>query len=521
MAAWRLTMRRIKEILRLRLDKGLGIRQIARSCKVSHSTVSGLVTKAEQARLTWEQVQHIDESVLEAMFYPQTEEQKAAKRPEPDPEWIHRELRKSKNVTLQLLWEEYKREHPEGLQYSQFCARYRQWRSRLDVPMRQKHVAGEKLFVDFSGEKVPIVDPVTGEKYYAELFIAVLGASNYTYAEACLGQDLHSWINAHCNALEYFGGAPQILVPDNLKSGVKDPDYYEPDSNPTYLEMAQHYDMVIIPTRPYKSRDKAKVENAVLQVQRRIVASLRNRTFTSLVELNAAIAELLKEFNNRPFQKMQGSRRTLFEELDRPALKPLPRERYVLATWKRVKVRNDYHVEVENVYYSVPHQLVHRQVDVRITATTVEILYKGERVASHQRLRREGECSTLSGHRPPSHRAQGEWSPERLIEWGEKIGPSVGAFIKALFESKSHPEEGYRACLGIRKLSKAYPRERLNAACARALAYKAISYKSLESILKSGLDQVDVEEPVNQKAITSHENIRGAGYYTSEGGSSC
>ena len=263
MAAWRLTMRRIKEILRLRLDKGLGIRQIARSCKVSHSTVSGLVTKAEQSRLTWEQVQHIDESVLEAMFYPQTEEQKAAKRPEPDPEWIHRELRKSKNVTLQLLWEEYKREHPEGLQYSQFCARYRQWRSRLDVPMRQKHVAGEKLFVDFSGEKVPIVDPVTGEKYYAELFIAVLGASNYTYAEACLGQDLHSWINAHCNALEYFGGAPQILVPDNLKSGVKDPDYYEPDSNPTYLGMAQHYDMVIIPTRPYKSRDKAKVENAV------------------------------------------------------------------------------------------------------------------------------------------------------------------------------------------------------------------------------------------------------------------
>ena len=283
--------------------------------------------------------------------------------------------------------------------------------------MRQTHIAGEKMFVDFSGETIPIVDLKTGETHQVELFIAVLGASNYTYVEACRSQDLPSWIQAHCNAFEFFGGVPKILVPDNLKSGVKDPDYYEPDSNPTYLEMAQHYDMVIIPTRPYKSRDKAKAENSVLQAERRIIAALRNQIFTSLADLNAAIVELRERLNNKPFQKLEGSRRSLYEELDRPALNPLPNERYVFASWRKAIVNIDYHIEVEKAYYSVPYQLVREQVDVRLTANTVEVLHKGRRVASHPRARRKGYCSTNPDHSAcgaPSSRGMVSLPPNQL-----------------------------------------------------------------------------------------------------------
>lgn len=509
-------MRRIKEILRLGLEKGLGIREIARSCKVSHSTVSGIMAKVSAAGLTWPQVQAMDEESLERLLYPQDGTGHGTKRAEPDMQWIHRELRKAKNVTLQLLWEEYKQAHPEdGLQYSQFCARYRAWRDKLDMPMRQTHVAGEKMFVDFSGETISIEDPKVGESFQAQLFIAVLGASNYTYVEACRAQDLYSWIHAHCNAFEFFGGVPKLVVPDNLRSGVKDPDYYEPDVNPTYLEMAEHYDTVILPARPYKSRDKAKAENAVLHVERRIVAALRNRTFTSLVELNAAIVQLLEELNSKPFQKLDGSRRSLFEELDRPALGPLPHERYVYATWRKAKVNIDYHVEVDKVYYSVPYQLVGEVVDVRLTLNTLEILHKGRRVASHIRSDRKGHASTQPDHMPAAHRAHAEWTPSRLIDWGYKVGPNTGAFIKALLEARRHPEQGYRSCLGILRLSRTYPKQRVEAACARALAYNALSYRSIASILKNGLDRIETETPKNGTASV-HENVRGADYYAAK-----
>jgi transposase len=508
-------MRRIKEILRLRLDKGLGIREIARSCRVSHSTVSGLVAKAGQAGLTWPEAKELDELTLESILYPQGMRQESVMRPEPDMEWIHRELRKSKNVTLQLLWGEYKQTHADGLQYSQFCARYRKWRDKLDLPMRQTHVAGEKMFVDFSGEKIPIVNLKTGDTYQAELFVAVLGASSYTYVEACRSQDLPSWIQAHCNAFQFFGGVSSIIVPDNLKSGVKDANYYEPDANPTYLEMAEHYDTVIIPARPYKSRDKAKAENGVLQVERWIIAALRNQVFTNLADVNAAVSELREQLNNRPFQKLEGTRRSLFEELERPALKSLPKERYVFAQWRKAKVNIDYHIEVDKAFYSVPHRLVREEVDVRLTANTVEILHKGSRVASHPRAYRKGYCSTNLNHMPAAHRAHAEWSPSRLINWGRKTGPQTGAFIEALLESKRHPEQGYRACLGILRLSRSYPRERLEAACARAIAYRALSYRSVASILTNGLDRIEAETPGNERA-TPHENVRGAAYYAVE-----
>jgi transposase len=518
MAARRLTMRRIKEILRLRLDKGLGIREIARSCKVSHSTVCVLLAKAEGSGLTWSMVKEMDEQTLESILYPQSKQSPAAKRPEPDMAWIHRELRKSKNVTLQLLWEEYKQKHPEdGLQYSQFCARYREWRRKIDMPMRQNHIAGEKMFVDFSGETIPIVDLETGEIHQAELFVAVLGASSYTYVEACRSQDLSSWIQAHCNAFEFIKGVPKVIVPDNLKSGVKDPDYYEPDANPTYLEMAEHYDTAIIPARPYKSRDKAKVESGVLQVERWIVAALRNRIFTSLADLNATIGEWREKLNNKPFQKLDGSRRVLYEELDCPALNPLPSERYVFVSWRKAIVNIDYHIEVEKAYYSVPYQLVREEVDVRLSANTVEVLHKGHRVASHSRAHRKGYCSTHRDHMPAAHRAHAEWSPSRLINWGRKVGPQTGAFVEELLESKRHPEQGYRACLGILRLSKAYPPQRVEAACSRALTYNALSYKSVASILKNGLDQIEAELPQNAAAV-SHENVRGAAYYSVEEG---
>lgn len=514
MAKRRLSVRKIKEVLRLRYEAGLAIRKIARSCCMAHSSVSDLVRRAMSAGISWPLPDGMDEATLEALLYPPAKQD--VTRAIPDMAWIHQELRR-KGVTLELLWQEYRRNHPNGYQYSRFCELYRQWRAALDVSMRQVHRAGEKAFVDYAGQTVPVVDRLTGEARQAHIFIAVLGASNYTYAEPTLTCDLASWITAHCRAFEFFGGVPEVVVVDNLKTGVTNPCRYEPDLNPTYQEMAAHYGTVVIPARPGRPKDKAKAEVAVQVVERWILAALRNRTFFSVSELNQAIAELLTELNARPFQKLGGSRASLFETLDRPALKPLPATRYEYAEWKRARVNIDYHVEVEHSYYSVPHQLVHQQVDVRLTHSALEVFLKGKRVASHARSFHRGSYSTDPNHMPSSHRRYAEWTPSRMITWAESCGPNTARMVSRILESMPHPEQGFRSCLGIIRLARSYSAQRVEAACERALACNATSYKSVSSILRKGLDRMPVALGQRcARAIPNHVNIRGIDYFFRE-----
>ena len=514
MAMRRLSMRKIIEVLRLKSDHQMSNRQIAKSCSLSHSTVRDYLDRVRLAGLSWPLDPALDNATVEAMLFPHNAPLPSAERALPPTEYLFKEL-KRKGVTLQLLWYEYKQANPEGYQYSQFCHRYRDWVRKLDVTLRQEHRAGEKLFIDYAGQTIPIIDLATGEEIQAQIFIAALGCSCYTFAEASLAQDLPSWIRSHVHALDFFGGAPQILVPDNLKSGVTHPCRYEPDINPTYQDLAQHYGTTVIPARPGHAKDKAKVESAVLIAERWILAALRNHSFFTLAELNHCICQKLHDLNSRKFQKLDTTRKEMFHSLDKPALKPLPCAPYEYAEWKKVRVNIDYHVEVDRRYYSVPYQLVKEQVDVRLTATTVEILFKNKRVASHPRIHRPGGFTTSHEHMPKSHQKYLEWTPSRIIQWAEQQGgPMTKKLITAILDSRPHPEQGFRSCLGIMRIGKHYSSDRLEAACARALSIKAYSYKSVESILKNGLDQLPLpfkadEHPQPQ----THPNIRGKNYY--------
>jgi transposase len=380
--------------------------------------------------------------------------------------------------------------------------------------MRQQHRAGEKMFVDYAGQTISLIDPHTGEVSELQVFVAALGASNYTYAEACLGQDMRSWINAHINAYEYFGGVPEITVPDNLKSGVTKPDYYDPDINPTYQELAEHYGSVIIPARVKKPRDKAKVENAVLQVERWVLAPLRDQEFFSLNEINRAIRQRLEWLNNRSFAKLDGSRRSLFEELDKSALKPLPAKPYEMSEWKtKVAVNIDYHVEFERHFYSVPYTLVNNRVDIRATGNSIECFFKGQRVASHLRSRKRYGHSTKNEHRPKSHQEYAKWPPSRLVNWARTIGPATATMVQNILQAKPHPEQGYRSCLGLLRLGDKYSKARLEQACCRALRIKSSNYQSVKSILKTGFDQQPLPPSAPKQLNLNHENIRGPDYY--------
>lgn len=510
MAAERLSMRKIKEVLRLRAA-GHSDRSIARSLGVSHSTVRQYRQRAEAAGVGWPPPEELSESALEGRLFPPPP---PASLERPLPEWsqIHRSL-KGKNVTLQLLWLEYKESTPEGLQYSQFCERYRQWRGRVDVVLRQEHKAGEKVFVDFAGQTIPVICRETGEVRDAQIFVGVLGASSYTYAEACESQALPEWITAHVRMYEFFGGVPAVTVPDNLKSGVRHACYYEPDVNPTYQEMAAHYATTVLPTRTAKPRDKAKAEAGVLLVERWILARLRNHTFFSFTELNQEIRRLLGSLNERRFQKIDGSRRTLFEALDRPALQPLPTRRFEYAEWKKARVNIDYHVDVLGHYYSVPYTLVRQAVEARISGSTVEVFHDGHRVAAHVRSRRKGGFTTEPTHRPKSHQKHLEWTPSRIIRWAKQTGPRTAELVNRIIEERPHPEQGYRACLGLLRLGERHGAERLEAACNRALHIRGISYRSVKSILQSGLDRTPIEDQAPLILPQEHENLRGAHYY--------
>lgn len=514
MARKRLSMRKIREVLRLRYDLKLSARQIAKSCNIARSTVSDYLFRARNAGLCWPLPPEMDDTTLENLLYPSAaQDVPQGKRQMPPMNYLQRELKK-RGVTLQLLWYEYKKANPEGYQHSQFCELYRRWARKLDPSLRQEHRAGKKLFVDYAGDTIPVINPDTGEIYQAQLFIAVLGASNYTFAEASYSQELQCWINSHVHAFEYFGGVTEIVVPDNLKSGVSKACRYEPEINPTYLDLAQHYGISIIPARAGKPKDKAKAEAGVLMVIRWILAALRNRTFFSLDELNQAIREKLSILNNRKFQKLDTTRAELFRTIEKLALKPLPPRPYEFADWKKATVNIDYHVEVDHHYYSVPYQLVRQQVDIRITATTIEVLFKNSRVASHKRSYRKGDFTTVNEHRPKSHQKYLEWTPSRIIRWAGQNGPHTRELVTKIIESKPHPEQGYRSCLGIIRLAKKYSPQRLEAACQRALKINAFSYKSVNSIMKKGLDQqaLPFDESPPEKIVT-HNNIRGSGYY--------
>jgi transposase len=505
-------MHKIKEVLRLSFDAGLSPRQVAASLGVARSTVRRYLDRAQAAGVGWPLPAGMDETALERALFPPAAPSNVA-RPDPDFNWMHKELRR-KGVTLQLLWMEYKDEHRDGYQYSQFCARYQRWRRHLDPVLRQDHRAGEKCFIDFSGQTIPIVDADTGAVSQAELFVAVLGASNFTYAEAVASQQLSDWIGAHTRAFEFFDAVPAICVPDNLRSGVDKANRYEPSINRSYLEMARHYGTVIIPARPYRPRDKAKVEVGVQVAERWILASLRNLTFTSIAEANAAIRVRLRWLNDRPFSKLEGTRRSLFTQIDRPAMAPLPARRYEYAVWRRPKVNIDYHVDVDRHYYSVPYQLIGAHVDARVSAHTVELFYRGNRVAAHPYSAERGRHSTEAAHMPPSHRAHQEWSPSRLIAWGQRTVPATGWLIEAILAGRPHPEQGYRSCLGILRLSRRYGEKRLEAACARALRYVARSYRSVESILAHNLDAAPLPTTTPTTASPrTHEHVRGPDYY--------
>lgn len=507
-------MRKIKEVLRQRFALGLHQDQIARSCSIGQATVHRYLERAAAAGLTWPLPEGCDDPHLNALLFPARSEQPPpAGRPGIDCAAVHRQLQSHAHITLQLVWEEYRETQPEGYSYSRFCELYQRWSRHQNVVLRQDHVAGEKMFVDWAGDTVPIYDHKSGESTAASIFIATLGASNYTFAYATPNQELLQWIDCHVRAFEFYQGATKLLVPDNLRTGVSRACRYEPDLNRTYHDMAQHYGVAILPARPRKPRDKAKVENAVGVVERWILASLRHARFFSVGELNAAIAGLLDGLNQRRFRKREDTRASLFAALDRPALQPLPQERYVIAEFQTVRANMDYHVEVERHYYSVPYQFAGQQLEARYTATTVEVFQGSKRVASHARSFALYRHTTVHEHMPKSHQAHLEWTPSRLLHWAETIGTATAEVVRHILENRPHPEMGYRACLGIMRLAKTYSQERVEAASQRALQLQAFSYTSLRSILKRSLDRQPTLEPENGKPGPQHENVRGAYYY--------
>ncbi len=503
-------MRKTKDVLRLKHEAGLSHRMIARALGIANSTVSDVSTRMRMAGLSWEQARELADAELERRLYRDPFERPADPR-EPDWPQVRFELSR-KHVTLQLLWQEYRAAHPDGYGYSWFCERFRAWQGRIDVVMRQEHAYGEKLFVDWAGDTIPVVDASTGEMRPAYLFVAVLGASDYLYAEASLAQDTAAFLSAHCRAFEHLGGVPELVVCDNLKTGVRRPDRYEPDLHAPYADLAAHYGVAVLPARVRRPRDKAKVEAGVLVVCRQVLAPLRNRTFFSLAELNEAIAALVEAINARPFKKLPGSRDEVFRGHEAGALRPLPGERYLYRTRKEARVHIDYHVELDGHFYSVPYGLVREKVDLLFDERTVEVLFKGERVALHPRSRARGRATTTSAHMPEKHRRHAEWTPERIAKWAGRTGAATAALTKAIMESRPHPELGFRSCLGILRLADRYGPGRLEAACARALSSGARSYRSVRSILERGLDATPLT-PAPTHIAPAHDNVRGPGYY--------
>lgn len=518
MPAERLSMRKVREVLRLRHALGLSYRKISDATGIGKTQVAEYVRRAEAADMVWPALGDLDDAALEARLFPVTDKDTAARRAIDWPA-IEREL-KRRGVTLLLLWQEYLADRPEGYSYTRFCELHKQWRAQLTATMRQTHLAGDKLFVDWAGDTIGVIDPLTGEVHRAHIFVAALGASNYTYAEARWTETLPDWIGAHVNALAAIGGVPKALVPDNLKAGITKPSRYEPGINRTYQDLADHYDCVVLPTRIVRPRDKAKVEVAVQIVERFVLAKLRNRTFFSLAELNEAIKECVAVINSKVMRRLAKSRAELLETLDRPALKALPAAPYIYAEWKRARVAPDYHIEMAGHFYSVPSKLIREIVEARITTATVEIFHKGCRVAAHPLSRVRNRHTTTPEHMPSAHRRYAEWTPARMLAEAAKVGPSTVALIQAIMTAKPHPEQGFRSCLGIMSLVRSHGPARVEAACKRGNDIGATTYGSIASILRHGLERAYLGsrsgsgvDPAPDETPLHHANIRGRDYY--------
>lgn len=514
MANKRLSMRKIREILRLKHDSGLTNRQIGLSLNISPGTVCNHLNDAKAAGISWPLPEELTDTALEEQIYGKAISASTRKRyAVPDWEYVYKELKK-KSVTKQLLWQEYREQNAEHYySYSQFCSSFNNWCKTKDLSMRQIHKNGEKLFVDYAGQTVPIINPDTGEEVAAQVFVAVLGASNYTYAEATLTQGLPDWISSHVNALDYIDGVPEIVVPDNLKSAVKKCHRYDPDLNPTYQKLAEHYGFAVIPARVRKPKDKAKAENAVQIVERKILARLRNEEFFSLGQLNKAIKHILQELNEQPFQKLPGSRRSAYLKQDKPFLKPKPVAKYIYTEIKLAKVHIDYHIEVDKHYYSVPYTLVKEKVEAHITNNTISIYHNNQRIVTHAKSNQKGRHTTLTEHMPEAHKFKSKWTPERFRMWADDIGAATCSIVENILQQRLHPEQGYRACLAVLTLAKKYSNARLENACARAIDIGAPHRKNIESILKNGLDNVKNESQQENNSFIAHDNVRGKNYY--------
>jgi transposase len=505
-------MRQVREVLRLKHACGHSERRIASAIGIGRTTVAEYLRRAAVVGITWPVPPELDDATLERRLFTPPGFIAAETRPQPDWVRVHAELRRP-GVTLLLLWEEYRAGQPEGYGYSRFCDLSAAWRGRLSPTMRQSHPVGERLFVDYAGQSIEVVDAITGEVRAAQIFVAALGASNLTYAEARWTQGLADWLGCHVNTFAFLGGVPRQVVCDNLKAGVTAACRYEPGINRSYQEMAAHYRTAIVPTRVRKPRDKAKVEVAVQVVQRWVLARLRHRRFFSLAELNAAIRELVDDLNSRPMRHLNVSRRALFEATERAALLELPAEPYVYAEWRRCRAGIDYHVDIHGHWYSVPSRLVREVIDARITEQTVELFHRGTRIASHIRSPLRGRHTTTPQHMPSAHRRYADWTPARLMREATAIGPSTAALVERILHAKPHPEQGFRACLGILRLVRAWGPERVEAACQRGLDIGARSYGSVVSILRNNLDRAYRPQPMPDEPPVQHSNIRGGHYY--------
>ncbi|HEX3365535.1 MAG TPA: IS21 family transposase [Phenylobacterium sp.] len=503
-----LTMRQLRRALRLHHD-GAATRDIGRVLGVARSTVQDALKRAAAAKLPWPLPEDLTDEVLEARLFVRAGAAAGARR-RPEPDWgvLVRELKRP-GVNMMILWDEYRQVWPDGYGYSRFCDLLRGFQQRLSPVMRQHHVAGDKLFVDYSGKRLGITDPITGEVRLAEIFVAVLGASNYTFAEATWTQTLPDWIGSHVRLLRHLGGAPRLLVPDNLKSGVNKASFYDPEINRSYGRMAAYYEVGVLPTRPRKPKDKAKVEAGVRFAQSYILGRLRHQTFFSLDEANAAIAEVMARMNSRPMRRLGVSRSDLLESLDRPAMSALPAVDYEYAEWRLARVGLDYHIEIEGFFYSVPHALIREQVDSRTTTRTVEIFHRGRRVAAHQRRYGGRRHGTDVEHMPSAHRAYAEWTPERFRSWGAEIGPQTEGLIVAILSNRPQPEQAFRTCMGVLRLCGPLGQDRAESVSARAIAVGALNYKSIASIIAHNLDR---PAPV-EASVVAHANVRGRGYF--------
>lgn len=514
----KLSMRKIKQILQLHYESNMARRAISVAVGVSYGSIANYINRAKKAGISWQAAKDMDERDLARALFPNQTDSDDVRYTEPDFPQIHQEL-KQKCMTKLLLWEEYRQSHPnDGYSYSQFCRRYKSWCNKQAYSMRQTHKAGEKLFVDYCGPTIPIVNPDTGECINAQIFVAVLGASNYTFACASKSQKQADWINAHVKTFEFLGGVPELIIPDNLKSAVIKIHRYKPDINPAYCQMASYYKTAIIPARSYKPKDKSKAEVGVQIVERWILARLRHQTFFTLASLNLAISALLTDLNNRDFKKLPGTRKSQFDMIDKPALKSLPKFAYQYVEIKTARVHIDYHIEYDKHYYSVPHHLIKEQVEVQASSALISVYAYGNRVSSHPRSHIQGGHSTLTEHMPESHRAISEWSPERFLSWAQDIGEATKKVVSTLLHKKRHPEQNYRSVLALLSLAKKYDRQRLENACSRAVDINSPTRTSVESILKNGLDKLNSTDTSTSGKQTDlplndHENIRGDKYY--------